>query len=320
MKPAIFITRKLPEEIVAPLREKFNVRMWESASESVPRDILLQEVSTADALWPVLADKIDRELFEAATKLKIISNLAVGFNNVDLEAAKEHKVIITNTPDVLTETTADLAFALLLASARRVTEAEKYIRDGNWKSWSPMQLTGMDVFGATLGIVGMGRIGEAVARRAKGFDMRVLYHNRTRKQESEEQYGFEYRDLDKLLAESDFVLIFTPLTPETKNMIGENELAKMKKTGIILNVARGGIINEAALYKALKEGVIWGAGLDVFETEPVRLDHPLLTLPNVTVLPHIGSATIRTRFAMMNLNVQAITDVLEGREPKNRVV
>jgi len=183
-----------------------------------------------------------------------------------------------------------------------------------------MQLTGMDVFGATLGIVGMGRIGEAVARRAMGFDMRVLYHNRTRKQESEEQYGFEYRDLDKLLAESDFVLIFTPLTPETKNMIGENELAKMKKTGIILNVARGGIINEAALYKALKEGVIWGAGLDVFETEPVRLDHPLLTLPNVTVLPHIGSATIRTRFAMMNLNVQAITDVLEGREPKNRVV
>ena len=320
MKPVIFITRKLPEEIVAPLREKFNVRMWDSESESVPRDILLQEVSQADALWAVLADRIDRELFEVAKKLRIVSNLAVGFNNIDMDAAKEHGVIITNTPDVLTETTADLAFALLLASARRVTEAEQFIRDGKWTSWSPMQLTGMDVFGSTLGIVGMGRIGEATARRAKGFDMRVLYHNRTRKQESEEKYGFEYRDLDTLLAESDFVLIFTPLTPETKNMIGENELAKMKKTGIILNVARGGIINETALYNALKEGTIWGAGLDVFEVEPVPLNHPLLTLPNVTVLPHIGSASIDTRLAMMNLNMHAIVDVFEGREPKNRVV
>ena len=320
MKPVIFITRKLPEEVVSPLREKFNVRMWDSESESVPRDILLQEASQADALWPVLADRIDRELFEVGKKLKIVSNLAVGFNNIDMDAAKDHGVIVTNTPDVLTETTADLAFALLLASARRVTEAEQFIRDGKWKSWSPMQLTGMDVFGSTLGIVGMGRIGEAAARRAKGFDMRVLYHNRTRKQESEEKYGFEYRDLDALLAESDFVLIFTPLTPETKNMIGENELAKMKKTGIILNVARGGIINETALYNALKEGTIWGAGLDVFEVEPVPLNHPLLTLPNVTVLPHIGSASIGTRLAMMNLNMHAIIDVLEGREPKNRIV
>jgi len=279
MKPVIFITRKLPDEVVAPLREKFNVRMWESDSQSVPREILLQEVSTADALWPVLADRIDRELFEAATKLKVVSNLAVGFNNIDLEAAKEHGVTVTNTPDVLTETTADLAFALLLASARRVTEAEQFIRDGKWQSWSPMQLTGMDVFGATLGIIGMGRIGEAAARRAKGFDMRVLYHNRSRKLESEKKYGFDYRELDILLAESDFVLIFTPLTPETKDMIGERELAKMKKTGIILNVARGGIINEAALYNALKDGTIWGAGLDVFEVEPVPLNHPLLTLP-----------------------------------------
>lgn len=320
MKPIVFVTRKLPEEVVSPLRERFNVRMWESTSESVPRDILLREVSQADALWSVLADKIDRELFEAATKLKIVANLAVGFNNVDLEAAKEHGVIITNTPDVLTETTADLAFALLLATARRVTEAEQYIRDGKWQSWSPMQLTGMDVFGSTLGIVGMGRIGEAAARRAKGFDMRVLYHNRTRKLESEEKYGFEYMSLDDLLSEADFVLVFAPLTPETKDMIGEQELAKMKKTAVILNVARGGIINETALYNALKDGTIWGAGLDVFEVEPVPLDHPLLTLPNVTVLPHIGSASVSARFGMMNLNMQAIMDVLEGREPRNQVV
>lgn len=320
MKPVIYITRKLPEEVIAPLKEKFNVRMWESASDAVPREILLKEVVEADALWSVLADSIDREVFDAATKLKVVSNLAVGFNNIDIEAAKEKGVSVTNTPDVLTETTADLAFALILASARRITEAERELRKGNWTSWSVMDYTGMDVGGATLGIVGMGRIGEAAARRAKGFNMNVLYHNRTRKPEAEEKHGFEYADLDTLLEESDFVLIFAPLTPETKNMIGEKELAKMKKTGILINVARGGIVNEVALYNALKDGTIWAAGLDVFEVEPVPLDHPLLTLPNVTVLPHIGSASIRTRFVMMELNANAITDVLEGREPKNKVV
>ena len=320
MKPVIYITRKLPEEVIAPLEEKFNVRMWESASDAVPREVLLKEVVEADALWSVLADSIDREVFDAATKLKVVSNLAVGFNNIDIEAAKEKGISVTNTPDVLTETTADLAFALILASARRITEAERELRKGNWTSWSVMDYTGMDVGGATLGIIGMGRIGEAAARRAKGFNMNVLYHNRTRKPEAEEEFGFEYANLDTLLQESDFVLIFAPLTPETKNMIGEKELAKMKKTGILINVARGGIVNEAALYNALKDGTIWAAGLDVFEVEPVPLDHPLLTLPNVTVLPHIGSASIRTRYVMMNLNASAITDVLEGREPKNKVV
>lgn len=320
MKPVIYVTRKLPEEAVLSLKEKFEVRMWTSANESVPRDVLLQEVANADALWSVLADTIDQEVFDAAPKLKVVSNLAVGFNNIDIEAAKEKGIIVTNTPDVLTETTADLAFALILATARRVTEAESELRKGNWTSWSVMDYTGMDVGGATLGIIGMGRIGEAAARRAKGFDMRVLYHNRRRKTESEEKYGFEYANLDELLQESDFVLVFAPLTPETKNMIGKNELAKMKETAILINVARGGIVDEVALYDALKDGTIWAAGLDVFEVEPVPLDHPLLTLPNVTVLPHIGSASIRTRFAMMEMNLQAITDVLEGREPKNRVV
>jgi len=320
MKPNIYITRKFPDEAVAPLREKFNVRMWHEEEVEVPSDVLAKEAKYADALWTTISDRITRELIEASPKLKVVSNLAVGFNNIDVEAAKEHGVIVTNTPDVLTETTADLAFALLLASARRVTEAEQDLRDGKWKAWSAMQLTGMDVFGATLGVIGMGRIGEAAARRAKGFDMRIIYHNRTRKPEAEEKHGFEYASLDTLLEESDFVLIFAPLTPETKNMIGEAELSKMKKTAILLNVARGGIIDEQALYQALKEGTIWGAGLDVFEQEPVPLNHPLLTLPNVTVLPHIGSASIKTRFAMMNLNVQAITDVLEGRETNSRVV
>lgn len=319
MKPVIFITRKLPEEAVSPLKERFTVRMWDEEEIEVPRDVLKAEVQEADALWVTISDSIDREIIEAAPKLKVISNLAVGFNNIDVEAAKEHGIVVTNTPDVLTETTADLAFALLLASARRVTEADRVLRNGEWKSWAPMQLTGMDAFGATLGIIGMGRIGEAAARRAKGFDMRVLYHNRSRKPEAEAEFGFQYAELNTLLQESDFLLIFAPLTPETKNMIDEKELELMKETAILLNVARGGIVNEDALYHALKNGVIWGAGLDVFEVEPVSLDHPLLTLPNVTVLPHIGSASIRTRLAMMEMNRQAIIDVLEGREPKNKI-
>lgn len=319
MKPRIFITRKLTEEAVASLHEKFDVRMWDEESVAVPRAVLLKEVAEADALWSVLADSINREVFEAGTKLKIVANMAVGYNNIDLESAKEYDVIVTNTPGVLTETTADLAFALLLATARKLISAENEIRKGNWTSWAPMRFTGMDVGGATLGIIGMGRIGEAVARRAKGFDMQVLYHNRNRKPDAEAEYGLEFRELDTLLKEADFVIILAPFTPETAGMIGARELDLMKNTGVLINVARGGIVDEAALYDALKNGTIWAAGLDVFEKEPIPLDHPLLTLPNVTVLPHIGSASIKTRLAMMNLNAQAITDVLEGRKPKGIV-
>ncbi|WP_421101772.1 2-hydroxyacid dehydrogenase [Sporosarcina psychrophila] len=319
MKPRIFITRKLTEEAVASLHEKYDVRMWDEESVAVPRAVLLKEVAEADALWSVLADSINREVFEAGTKLKIVANMAVGYNNIDLEAAKEYDVIVTNTPGVLTETTADLAFALLLATARKLISAENEIRKGNWTSWAPMRFTGMDVGGATLGIIGMGRIGEAVARRAKGFDMQVLYHNRNRKPDAEAEYGLEFRELDTLLKEADFVIILAPFTPETAGMIGARELDLMKNTGVLINVARGGIVDEAALYDALKNGTIWAAGLDVFEKEPIPLDHPLLTLPNLTVLPHIGSASIKTRLAMMNLNAQAITDVLEGRKPKGIV-
>ncbi len=316
----IFITRKLPEEIVQPLREKFEVNMWHSEETPMDYEDIKKEAKDVHALWSVLSDKVDRELIESLPNLKIISNLAVGFNNIDVEAAKEKGVMVTNTPGVLTETTADLTFALLLATARRITEAEQDIRAGKWKSWTPMQLTGMDVFGATLGIIGMGRIGEAVARRAKGFNMKVLYHNRTRKLEAEQQNNFTYVELETLLQESDFVVILTPLTPETKRMIGKKELGLMKETSALINVARGGIVDEQSLYDALINKRIWAAGLDVFETEPVPLDHPLLTLPNVTVLPHIGSASIHTRLAMMQINAKAIENVLEGQEPDNRVV
>ncbi|MEI4769885.1 D-glycerate dehydrogenase [Psychrobacillus sp. FJAT-51614] len=316
----IFITRKLPDEVVNPLREKFDVKMWHSDEISMTYDEIKSQARDAHALWTVLSDKVDRPLIESLTNLKVISNLAVGYNNIDIDAAKEHGIIVTNTPGVLTETTADLAFSLLLATARRVTEAERELRAGKWKSWTPMQLTGMDVFGATLGIIGMGRIGEAVARRAKGFEMKVLYHNRSRKINAEEEFGFTYVELDALLKESDFIVVLTPLTPETKGMIGERELNLMKKTAAIINVARGGIIDEKALYNALTSNRIWAAGLDVFEVEPVPLDHPLLTLPNVTVLPHIGSASIRTRMAMMQMNADDIKAVLENKEPKNKVI
>ncbi|MCC9625301.1 D-glycerate dehydrogenase [Thalassospira sp. MA62] len=319
MKKRIYITRRLPEEAVEPLREHYNVRMWEHEGESVPRDVLLEEASSVHALWTMLSDTIDREVFECATQLEVVSNLAVGYNNIDLNAAKEHGVIVTNTPDVLTETTADLTFGLMMMTARRLGEAERDLRAGEWKSWLPMGYVGMDLYQAKLGIIGMGRIGEAVARRARGFDMEVLYHNRTRRHESESMYGFTYAELDELLAQSDFVVVLAPLTDETRGMLGAKEFAKMKETSIFINVARGEIIDEQALYEALKSKKIWGAGLDVFTKEPIDLDHPLLTLPNVTTLPHIGSASIRTRLAMMALNRDAIANVLEGKEPKNRL-
>lgn len=316
----IYITRKLPEEIIEPLRKKFDVQMWHSETVGMTNEEILTNAKDAHALWTMLSDNIDRTLIESLPNLKVISNFAVGYNNIDIEAAKDRSIVVTNTPGVLTETTADLAFALLLATARRITEVEQEIRSGNWDSWSPMQYTGMDVFGATLGIVGMGRIGEAVARRAKGFDMNVLYHNRSRKLDAEETYGFTYAELDELLKQSDFVILLTPLTPETKGLIGERELNMMKETAAIINVARGGIVDEQALYEALASKKIWAAGLDVFEQEPVPVDHPLLTLPNVTVSPHIGSASIRTRQAMMQMNAKDIEAVLENREPHNRIL
>lgn len=315
MKPIVFITQKLPDQAVAGLQEQYEVRMWPEEDTPAPREKLLEEAKEAHALWTMLSDQVDNELFEAAPNLKIVSNLAVGYNNIDLDAARKHGVTVTNTPDVLTEATADLTFALILATARRIIEAEKTVRSGEWKSWTPMGMTGQNVGGATLGIIGMGRIGEAVARRAQGFGMDVLYHNRTRRSLEDVRYaGFE-----ELLKVSDYVVILTPLTPETEGMIGADEIALMKETASLINVARGGIVDETALYEALKDNRIWGAGLDVFEQEPVPLDHPLLTLPNVTVLPHIGSATIQTRLEMMALNAEAISACLESRSVKNRV-
>ncbi|MGI2328227.1 2-hydroxyacid dehydrogenase [Planococcus sp. YIM B11945] len=319
MKQKVVITRKLPKEASDKLREMYEVDEWPHEDAPIPRDVLKEKLAEASGLLCLLTEEMDEEMISCAKNLKVISNMAAGYNNIDIAAASKNGIAVTNTPGVLTETTADLTFALLMATARRIPEAENYLKNGEWKTWSPMQLTGQDVFGATLGIIGLGRIGESVAKRAKGFDMKILYHNRSRKPESEKELGIEYTDFQTLLTESDFVCIMTPLTPQTKNLIGEDELALMKETSILLNTARGGIVDEKALYQALANHEIWAAGLDVFEKEPIELDHPLLTLPNVVTLPHIGSASIKTRKKMADLAVENLTAVLEDRTPRHLV-
>lgn len=319
MKPKVFITRKIPQEIVEKIEAVCSVEMWEQEETPIPRDILLNKIQDVDGLFCLLTETIDEELLSNAKNLKVVSNMAVGYNNIDIEAAKQRGVIITNTPGVLTETTADLTFALLMATSRRLIEASSYLRNGEWKTWSPMQLTGQDIFGATIGIVGMGRIGEAVARRANGFDMKVLYHNRNQKPEVEDMIGVEYVELDQLLQQSDFVVILTPYSKETVDLISERELSLMKPTAVLINTARGGIVNEEALYNALKNNKIWAAGIDVFETEPVQLEHPLLTLPNVVALPHIGSASVKTRLKMAELAADNLIKGVTNQTP-NHVV
>ncbi|MGJ9384216.1 2-hydroxyacid dehydrogenase [Salipaludibacillus sp. CF4.18] len=314
-KPKIYITRKLPKEIINNLEEYFIISMWQEEDVPVPRDVLLENVKDIDGLFCLLTEDINKELLDKAPNLKIISNMAVGYNNVDVEEAKKRNIIVTNTPGVLTETTADLTFTLLMTAARRIVEASSYLNEGNWKTWSPMQLTGQDIHGATLGIIGLGRIGEALVKRAKGFDMNIIYNNREPKPEKERELGIQYRDLNSLLKESDFVCILIPYSPNVYHLIGEKELSMMKSTAVLVNTARGGIVNESALYNALKNGVIWGAGLDVFEKEPVSLDHPLLTLKNVVTLPHIGSASINTRLKMAELASNNLIKVLSGEEP-----
>ena len=315
MKPKIYITRMLPNEIIDKLSGDFDVRMWEEEDIPVPKEVLLKEIEDVDGLICLFTETIDEEVIKKAQNLKVISNVAVGYNNIDIEAAAKRDIIVTNTPGVLTETTADLTFALLMATARRVVEASDYLRRGEWGSWSMMQLTGQDIYGATMGIIGLGRIGEALVKRAKGFDMKVLYHNRTRKLEKEQELGIHYVELKDLLEQSDYVCLLLPYSPEVHHLIGKEELSLMKNDAILINSGRGGLVDEDALFQALKEGEIWAAGLDVFEQEPVPVDHPLLTLPNVVTLPHIGSASVKTRMRMAHLAADNMINVLKGNEP-----
>lgn len=300
------------------VRESCEARVWEGELPP-PRDVLLKEVGEVEGLLCLLTEKVDAELMDAAPKLKVVSNMAVGYDNIDVAEATKRGIVVGNTPGVLTDTTADLAFALLMAGARRIVEGNDFVRAGKWKTWGPKLLLGRDVHGATLGIIGLGRIGSAVAKRARGFDMRILYYSRHRHRDLEEGLGIEYADLDTLLAESDFVTIHTVLSPETYHLIGERELKLMKDTAILVNSARGPIVDPKALYKALKEGEIAYAALDVTEPEPIPLDDPLLELENIIVVPHIGSASIATRTKMATMAAENLIAGLKGEMPPHCV-
>jgi glyoxylate reductase len=318
LRPKVYITRQIPEEGLNIIKEVADMKIWED--EMPPsREVLLGEIEWVDGLVSLLTDKIDAELMEKAKKLKVVSNYAVGFDNIDLKEATRRGIMVTNTPGVLTETTADLTFALMMASARRLVEADKYVRVGRWKTWGPMLMLGQDLYGATLGLIGLGRIGYAVAKRAKGFDMNVIYYSTHRKEEAEKELGIKYVDLEQLLKESDFVSLHVPLTSDTKHLINKNTLSLMKKTAILINTARGPVVDEDALYEALVNKKIYAAGLDVMNPEPPSSDNPLLKLDNVIVLPHIASASIKTRTKMAIMAAENLVAGLKGEIPRNLV-
>ncbi len=318
-RPRIYITRKLPNAAIAIIAETCDYRLWDNEANPVPRDVLLREVADADGLLSLLTDRIDDQLLTAAPQLRIVANMAVGYDNVDLAALTRRQVLLTNTPDVLTETTADLAWALLMAAARRIVEGHNLIAANQWKTWSPMFLTGQDIHGATLGVIGAGRIGTAVLRRAAGFNMHLRYHNRNPAPELEAQTGAAYCELDDLLRECDFVVVLVPLNAETRGMFGAPQFALMKDTAVFVNASRGPVVRELELAEALKRGRPWAAGLDVFEHEPIGADHPLLALPNVIAVPHIGSASVATRTRMATTAARNLAEFLCGNQAPNPV-
>ena len=320
--PRIYVTRPLPEPAARLLREApVEVRGWDRDDTPVARDVLLREVVDADGVVCLITEKMDAEVIERMAHCRVIAQVAVGYDNIDVPSATRKGIFVTNTPGVLTETTADMGWAILMATARRVVEGDKFTRSGRWKTWEIMGFTGQDVHGATLGIVGMGRIGLAIARRATGFAMPVLYCNRHRLPEEQEHAagGARHVSLDELLQQSDFVVISAALTPETRHLISERELGLMKRTAVLVNVARGPIVDQRALYRALVDNKIWAAGLDVYETEPVPMDEPLLKLDNVVLPPHLGSASVATRIRMATTAAENCLAGVRGEVPPNVV-
>ena len=317
-RPSILISRSLPAEAVASARSRAEVDI-NDIDASLPRTELIRRLQGRQGLVCLITDAIDADLLAACPELKVASNVAVGYNNIDVTAATRRGVVITNTPDVLTETTADFAWTLLMATARRLVEADRYVRDGKFKRWEYMLLLGGDIHGKTLGIVGFGRIGRAMARRAQGFGMRVLYQDAVAADAATERELRATRaDIATLLRESDFVSLHTPLLPETRHLINAQSLKTMKKTAYLINASRGPVVDEAALAQALKEGWIAGAGLDVFEEEP-KVHSGLLGLPNVVLAPHIASGSSDTRLRMASLAVENCLAVLEGKTPPTPV-
>lgn len=314
----VFITRRLPTQLQR-LEEIANVEVW-TKRQPPPYEVLLEKVKKVNGLLCLLTDQIDRHLLEGGMSLRAISQMAVGYDNIDIGAATARGIPVGHTPGVLTDATADLTWGLLMVAARRIVEADRFVRAGKWQTWEPDLLLGPNIAGATLGIIGFGRIGQAMARRAKGFDMRVLYTSRHRCDlELEQKLGVEFTNFETLLQLSDFVTIHTPLSPETDSLFEENQFALMKKSAILINTSRGAIINPNALYKALSSGEIAGAAIDVTEPEPIPTDSPLLTLDNLIITPHIGSASLQTREKMASMAIDNLIAGLKGERLPNCV-
>lgn len=316
-KPGLLITRRVFPEVIERLNEHFELAANQD-DEIWTREALLERVRGKDALYVVTSDRVDGELLDAAGSVRIVATGSVGFNHIDLDACRSRGVVVTNTPDVLTEATADMAWALLMATARRVTESERWLREGRWERWAWDQFLGQDLYRATLGIIGMGRIGSAIARRARGFEMRVVYSNRS-VAPNEAEIGATRLDRDELLRQADHVVLVVPYSSETHHLIGANQLALMKRTATLVNIARGGIVDDAALAAALSSGTIAAAGLDVYENEP-QLHPRLLEVPNVVLTPHIGSATRSSRLGMAMLAAENLVAWVEGAQLPTPIV
>jgi glyoxylate reductase len=319
MKERVFVTRMIPDEGLNQIRAEFEAIVW-NQEEPPSKAEIIKGAQGCAGLVTLLSDPIDSELMDAIPTLKVIAQYAVGFDNIDVKGATERKIAVTNTPGILTETTADLTWALILAACRRVPEADRYVRNGSWRvAWGPKMLLGRDIFGSTIGIIGSGRIGCAVARRASGFSMKLLYHSKSRNEELETALNAKRKDLETLLRESDIVSLHVPLTDDTRGMIGLDELQMMKQSAILVNTSRGPVIDEDALVQALESEMIAGAGLDVFREEPIPFGSALIQLDNVVLLPHIGSASVGTRAKMAEMCAANLIAGLQGKTPPNIV-
>lgn len=315
VKPKILVTRKLPPPAYEILSEYCEIELWEKEGPP-PKEEIIRRLGDKDALLCLLTDKIDKEVIDAGPKLRVISTYSVGFDHIDVKYATSKGIYIGHTPGVLTDAVADLAFALLLAIARRIVECDNLIRNGEWVvAWAPTFMLGDAVYGKTIGIIGLGKIGSAVARRANGFNMKILYYDKIRRESIEKELNAEFKSLEDLLKESDFVLLSVTLTEETFHLINEDRLKLMKKSTYLINISRGKVIDEKALVKALKENWIRGAALDVFETEPIGKDNPLTKLKNVILTPHVASATNETRSKMAEIAAKNLVNVLKGEDP-----
>jgi len=301
-RPRVFVARKLPGDVLGALGDQVQLTVWPDPFPP-PQEALAAHAAESEGLLTLITDRVDRELLAKAPRLRVVSNMGVGYDNIDVAACTERRIPVGNTPGVLTDATADLTFALLLAAARRLPESIAFIRSGLWKTWDPNFLLGQEVFGATLGIIGMGKIGQAVARRAVGFKMRILYCGAPREQ-IERETGARRVERESLLRESDFVSLHVPLSTKTRHLIGRSQLALMKPTAVLINTSRGPVIDQSALAEALRSGRPGAAALDVTDPEPISMDDPLLRMPNALIVPHIGSGTLQTRTRMAQMAVE----------------